>query len=189
MVSSFVSYMWDIVFAFNWNINQLLKKPRRRQWDERGNEKGRGMIGMKQRGRGNSEYNRWTVHISSPLLRFSSNAFRHAASSFALSTNTSGIYFSVCYSLRIPWGIPSGSTRWARWIAVWFSADDSLFCIRKVSISTVFIRIYSEKKIKVYVIFKLNVKAELFLNIQTDFNVSFNVLNWNYHMISDKKYV
>lgn len=94
--------MRDILFAFNWNINQLLKKPRRRQWDERGNEKGRGMIGMKQRGRGNSEYNSWTVHISSSLLRFSSNAFRYASSSLALNTNTSGIYFSVRYSLRNP---------------------------------------------------------------------------------------
>ncbi len=55
--------MRDILFVFNWNINQLLKKLRRRQWDERGNEKGRGMIGMKRRGRGNSEYNSWTVDI------------------------------------------------------------------------------------------------------------------------------
>lgn len=33
--------MRDILFVFNWNINQLLKKLIRRQWDERGNEKGR----------------------------------------------------------------------------------------------------------------------------------------------------
>lgn len=62
------------------------------------------MIGMKQRGRGNSEYNSWTVDIQPTVEKQLSrlSAFRNAASFSALNTNISGIYFSARYSLRNP---------------------------------------------------------------------------------------